>query len=240
MRKRIVAAAALLFVCALASEAQENMYKIELQAKGTSATAISLDQPNLIAGRYVFHAWPDGAFISIAQSAVVKLTRLTGKNNDKIYRIELNPSGTLIAKDMPVLKGSTYVFHSRLGGNLMSVRESDVRQITMLSGDEAFWVIQGLEGESSIDNVAMHGTNKIVQIGTPSERNNTAQAGPGSLSDMNAGPPGISGANPYGNWSYQGTPGVSDAWSPANANMNNGVPTMPAATNGMNPPTMPQ
>ena len=107
------------------------------------------------------------------------------------------------------------------------------------SGDEAFWVIQGLEGESSIDNVAMQGTNKIVELHTGSSRNNTAQAGPGSLSDMN-GPPGISGANPYGNWSYQGTPGVSDAWSPANANMRNGVPTMPAATNGMNPPTMPR
>jgi len=239
MRNRIVAAAALLFACALASEAQQNMYKIELQAKGTSATAVSLDQPNLIAGRYVFHAWPDGAFTSIPQSAVVKLTRLTGPNNDTIYRIELNPSGSLIAKDMPVLKGSAYTFHNRLGGNLMSVRESDVRRITVLSGDEAFWVIQGLEGESSIDNLALHGTNKIVEISTPSARNNTAQAGPGNLSDMN-GPPGISGANPYGNWMYEGTPGVSDAWSPANARMEGGVPTMPAATNGMNPPTMDQ
>ena len=169
-----------------------------------------------------------------------RLPDLSFPNNDTIYRIELNPSGTLIAKDMPVLKGSAYVFHNRLGGNLMSVRQTDVRQITVLSGDEAFWVIQGLEGESSIDNLALHGTNKIVEIGTPSARNNTAQAGPGSLSDMNAGPAGISGANPYGNWSYQGTPGVSDAWSPANATMNGGVPTMPAATRGMNPPTMPR
>lgn len=240
MRNRIVAAAALLFVCALASEAQQNMYKIELAGKGTSATAVSLDQPNLIAGRYVFHAWPYGALTSIPQAYVVKLTRLTGKNNDTIYKIDLNPSGTLIARDMPVLKGSTYTFHNRLGGNLMSIRESDVRKITVLSGDEAFWVIQGLEGESSIDNVAMQGTNRIVEIGTPAARNNTAQAGPNSMSDMNAGPPGISGANPYGNWTYQGTPGVSDAWSPANATMNSGVPTMPAATNGMNPPTMPQ
>ncbi|HKD18648.1 MAG TPA: hypothetical protein VKG23_12340 [Thermoanaerobaculia bacterium] len=239
MRNRIVAAAALLFFCALASSAQQNMYKLQINGAGTSATMVSLDQPNLIAGRYVFHAWPDGAFTSIPQSAVVKLTRLTGPTNDTIYRLELNPSGTLIAKDVPVLKGSTYTFHNRLGGNLMSVRASDVRHITMLSGDEAFWVIQGLEGESSIDNVAMHGTNKIVEINTPSAKNNTAQAGPGSLSDMN-GPPGISGANPYGNWSYQGTPGVSDAWSPANASMRNGVPTMPAATNGMNPPTMPR
>lgn len=240
MRNRIVAAAALLFACALVAKAQQDMYKLELKGKGTSATAVSLDQPNLIAGRYVFHAWPDGAFISIPQASVVKLTRLTGSNNDAIYRIELNPSGTLIAKDMPVLKGSTYVFHNRLGGNLMSLRQSDVQRITMLSGDEAFWVIQGLEGESSIDNLALHGTNKIVEIGTPSARNNTAQAGPGSLSDMNAGSPGISGANPYGNWSYQGTPGVSDAWSPANATMNGSVPTMPAATRGMNPPTLPR
>jgi hypothetical protein len=238
MRNRIVAVAASLFFCALVSSAQQTMYRLKLQGAGTSATMVSLDQPNLIAGRYVFHAWPDGAFTSIPQSAVVKLTRLTGPTNDTIYRLELNPSGMLIAKDVPVLKGSTYTFHNRLSGNLMSVRASDVRHITMLSGDEAFWVIQGLEGESSIDNVAMQGTNKIVEINTPSAKNNTAQAGPGSLSDMN-GPPGISGANPYGNWSYQGTPGVSDAWSPANATMRSGVPTMPAATSGMNPPTMP-
>jgi hypothetical protein len=240
MRNRIVAVAALLFVCALASEAQQNMYKLQLKGAGTSATMVSLDQPNLIAGRYVFHAWPDGAFTSIPQAAVVKLTRITGPTNDTIYRLELNPSGTLIAKDMPVLKGSTYTFHNKLGGNLMSVRESDVRHISVLSGDQAFWVVQGLEGESSIDNVAMHGTNKIVEIGTPAAKNNTAQAGPSSLSDVASGSSGISGANPYGNWSYQGTPGVSDAWSPANATMRGGVPTMPAATNGMNPPTMPR
>jgi hypothetical protein len=82
----------------------------------------------------------------------------------------------------------------------------------------------------------MQGTSQVVSIGAPPETH-TAQAGASSLSSV--GTPGISGANPYGNWSYQGTPGVSDAWSPANATMQGGLPTMPAATNGMDAPTLP-
>src|SRR5262245_30795629 len=216
MRNRVVLAAALMFACALASFAQQNMYKIQLIQQ--SGAMVSLDRPNLIEGKYVFHQWPDGQLASVRQDVVAQIKPLTGPSNDTIYQIELNPSGTMVARDLPVLKGSTYTFHNWLHGTLMSLRASDVKRINVLTSDRAFWVEQGLEGEASIDNLAIQGTNKMVEIGTP-PRQNSAQAGPSSLSSMNGA--GISGANPYGNWSYQGTPGVSDAWSPANANMNN-------------------
>ena len=132
------------------------------------------------------------------------------------------------------------MFHSWNGANLMSLRQSDVKKITALTGDDAFWAAQHAEGESSIaGNLALEGTSRVVEIGTPPAQS-TAQAGRSSLNSVGQGPSGISGAPAYGNWEYQGTPGVSDAWSPANATMNNGVPTMPAATDGGSPPTSPQ
>jgi len=242
MTKRIAVVATILFGLALAVSAQQNMYKIQLKLSGAM---VSLDTPNLIDGKYVFHQWPDGQLASVPATAVAAVSPLTGPRNDTVYQIELNPTGTVVSRDLPVLKNGSYQFHNWMHGTLMSLRQSDVKKINVLTGDRAFWVEQGLEGEAPIDNLALQGTNKMVEIGTPSRQERSQQAGPSSLSSMNgagvpSGPSGISGANPYGNWSYQGTPGVSDAWSPANANMSNGVPTMPAATNGMNPPTMPQ
>jgi len=108
-----------------------------------------------------------------------------------------------------------------------------VAKIGSLTGDQAFWAEQGQAGEALIGNLAMEGTNQVVSIGTPP--GGGSQAGRNSASSLNQGNQGISGA-PQGNWLYQGTPGVSDAYSPANASMSNGVPTMPAATNGGNPP----
>ena len=240
MTRRTGVAAAVLLGFALSLSAQQNMYRIQLKLSGAM---VSLDTPNLIDGKYVFHQWPDGQLTSLPASAVTGITPVTGHRNDTVYQIELNPSGVMIARDVPVLKGNAYQFHSWMHGTLMSLRQSDVKRINVVTGNHAFWIEQGLEGETPIDNLALQGTNKMVEIGTPARQDQSAQAEPSSLSSMNgsySGPSGISGAPVYGNWSYQGTPGVSDAWSPANANMSNGVPTMPAATSAMNPPTMPQ
>jgi hypothetical protein len=158
---------------------------------------------------------------------------LTGGNQDTVYRIDLSPSGSLVARDNPTLKNGLYTFHTWRGGTLMSVRTADVLKITPLTGDQAFWAEQAQFGEALIGNLAMQGGGRVIQLSPPPSQN-SAQAGATSMSSLNGA--GISGAPTYGNWTYQGTPGVSDAWSPANASMRNGVPTMPAATNGMNPP----
>ena len=236
MRTRIGLAALVAFAGALALPAEQKMFKVQLNPTGTM---ISLDQPVLMNGHYVFHAWPDGEQTALRQVSVLKIVPLTGRGQSTVYRVSLIPSGSLLARDMPVLRtDGLYVFHAWRGAELMSLREADVRQVTKLTGDDAFWAIERANGETSIGGtLAMQGTSHVVAIGTPPEAH-TAQAGPTSLSTLNNRNPGISGANPYGNWSYQGTPGVSDAWSPANATMQGGAPTMPAATNGMNPPTM--
>jgi len=235
MRTRIGVAALVFFAGALALPADQKMFRIQLYPTGTM---ISLDQPVLMGGRYIFHAWPDGEQTALRQAVVLRVEPLTGAAQKTVYRIELQPKGSLLARDVPILRtDGLYVFHAWRGAELMSLRQSDIKQVVKLTGDDAFWAIERANGEVSIGGtLAMQGTSKVVSIGTPPETH-TAQAGPSSLSSVNNA--GISGANPYGNWEYQGTPGVSDAWSPANATMQGGVPTMPAATNGMDAPTLP-
>jgi len=228
MSKRF-AACAVLLACAFALEGQQNMFKIELTLGGQM---VSLDEPRLVGESYVFKAWPDGAPTTLKQMRVKRITRLTGKLPDTVYQIDLNPTGFVLARDLPVLKDGVFVFHTWRAGTLTSARKADVRLITPLTGDQAFWAEQRQTGMGVEGNLAMQGTGQVISIGTPPDGG--SQAGRTSASSLQ-GNPGISGA-PQGNWLYQGTPGVSDAYAPANATMSNGVPTMPAATSGSNPP----
>jgi hypothetical protein len=237
MKYRIGVAVVILLASAFALRGQVNMYRIQLNPSGHM---VSLDQPNRIDGKYVFHAWPDGAATSLKQSDVRNITQLTGPAHDTIYQIELVPSGTITARDNPTLRGSTYTFHTWQLGTLMSLRVTDVSRISPMTGDRAFWIEQGLEGGTKTGNLAMQGMNHVVEIGTPAETANSSQAGPRNLNSVGSrgtDNSGISGA-PAGNWTYEGQPGVADAWGPANATVNSpgDVPTMPAATNGGAPP----
>jgi hypothetical protein len=226
MRNRTFVAATLLLVCAFALQAQQSMYKIKLNPSGSM---IALDKPVLMNGKYVFHAWPHGEQTALRQALVTNIAPLTGPQKP-IYQVDLVPSGKLYARDNPTLKGSSYVFHAFRDGALMSLRRSDVQKVTMLTGDDAFWAQQQLDGELAIGDLAIQGGGKVVEIGTPPAVN-SAQAGPSNLNSINGAP--------AGNWQYEGTPGTADAWGPANATMRDGVPTMPAATNGSDAPRDP-
>ena len=46
-----------------------------------------------------------------------------------LYQIDLVPSGKLISRDLPVLKGTNYLLHQYPTGTLLSVRKSTVKQI---------------------------------------------------------------------------------------------------------------
>jgi hypothetical protein len=50
-----------------------------------------------------------------------------------LYQIDLVPSGKLISRDLPALKGTNYHFHQYPTGTLISVRKSTVKQITRMS-----------------------------------------------------------------------------------------------------------
>ena len=233
MRNRTGVIATALLVCALALPAQQSMYRIKLNPSGTM---IALDKPVLLNGKYVFHAWPHGEQTALRQAIVLSVAPLTGPQKP-FYQVDLTPSGKVFARDNPTLKGSTYVFHAYRDGMLMSLRQSDVKKVTLLSGDDAFWAEQRMDGEALVGNLAIQGTSNVVEIGSPPPA--SSQAGPSSLNSVGGGT--INGA-PAGNWSYQGTPGTADAWGPANATVARpgDVPTMPAATNGSNAPTTPQ
>jgi hypothetical protein len=231
MRKHFFLLAALLLACGGVLSAQDYMYKIDLIPSGAM---ISMSQPMLEGGSYVFRSWPDGATSAVPYNMIRNITRLTGNREGLIaYRIDLNPSGMVLARDNPAARGSMYVFRTWRDNTLMSVRAADVKAIITLTGEDAFWAEQAQLGEKRIGTLAMQGNAHVIALDTPANTN-SSQAGPGSISALNGA--GISGAPAYGNWMYQGTPGVSDAWSPANATMTGGVPTMPAATSGMNPP----
>ena len=231
MRNRFVLCAAV-FASALSLEGQQNMFRIELVPTGRM---VSLNEPTLVNGSYLFRAWPDGETTRLPQNVVRKITRITGKYEDTtVYQVMFYGGGFALARDIPLAKNGMFVFHTWRSGTLTSVRKSEVEKIGTLTGDQAFWVEQGQMGEALIGNLAMEGSAQVISIGTPP--GGGSQAGRNSASSLNQGAPqGISGA-PQGNWLYQGTPGVSDAYSPANATMSNGVPTMPAATNGGSPP----
>jgi hypothetical protein len=50
-----------------------------------------------------------------------------------LYQIDLVPSGKLVSRDQPVLKGANYLFHEFPRGTLISLRKSTVKQITRMS-----------------------------------------------------------------------------------------------------------
>ena len=56
------------------------------------------------------------------------------------YQIDLVPSGKLYSRELPVLKGTRYLFHQFPSGTLISVRQSAVKQITKMTPKAAAFV----------------------------------------------------------------------------------------------------
>ncbi len=223
MRYPAAFVAALLAAAGLqAQQGSHDLYRIDLVVTGQG---YALDEPKLVGDVYVFHGWPDGALVRVRKSNVKKITKWT-KNPSQliVYRIDVLPSGHLLSRDEPTPKGNMYVFRTSHDGTVMSVRKADVSKISRLTKAEAFWEKQATLGEVSIGTLAMQG--------------GSSQAGPSNLNAV--GRPGGAPANsaPQGNWIYQGVPGVTDAYAPANATVSTpgDVPQMPAATAGSSAP----
>jgi len=179
------------------NEALLEIYQVDLNPSGT---AFSLGKPVLEGGAYVFKAWPDKAVVHLDQSKVKAITQRTQDIEQMVvYRIDLVPSGRMIARDNPTLKGTTYTFHTWKHGKLMSVRQADVRAVTKVTGLAAFKIQQEERGAAQIGHLPMEG---------------------GSAKVLPASPPPAAAPAPtpmQGNWSYQGAPGVTDAYAPPSA-----------------------
>lgn len=237
MKNRIGLAVAFFLACASLARGQENMFKIDLVPSGSM---VSLNEPVLESGKYVFTSWPEGETTRLKQERVRKISRLTGKRNSTLYQIELIPSGTVIARDNPTLKGNTFVFHTWREGTYTSIRQDIVRSIATVTGDQAFRIEQGLKGAVLTANLPMQGTNQVVVVDTPPTQGRSSQAGPSNLSSVGSGSSGLgtgfySDVRPgqsqaYGNSANDNVVGQTWAYGPANA-----VQSSPGA-----PPQAPQ
>jgi hypothetical protein len=181
-----------------AQEPLLEIYQIDLVPSGS---AFALNKPVLQGDVYVFQSWPEKTTARLPRAKVGKITQRTKDlNREVIYQVDLVPSGRMMSREEPVLKGGTYLFHTYKDGNLVSLRKSDVQKITRLTGIPAFRAEQEEMGAALIGNLPMEGGSFQV-ISTPAD----APAG--------APPP----PPPPGNWIYQGVPGVTDAYAPAQA-----------------------
>lgn len=167
------------------------------------------------------------------------LASLAASAQQAAYQIDLGPSGKVLSKDIPVLKGGAYLFHSYPSGTLMSLRGSQVKGITKITPDPALTNTTGVV--IAIGNLAMQGgssqagaTNaSAVKSKTASNR---PELGEGFYSDLKMGQSLAQDAGRSGDY----TIGRSYAYAPASASQPSpgAPPTMPSATSGANPPTM--
>jgi hypothetical protein len=135
------------------------VYQIDLIPTGH---ALSVGEPRLIGDGYLFYAWPDRRTVKLNKSKVKKIfPRTKDLNQEVVWQIDLLPSGRLIAGEEPVLKGKTYSVKKWQGGNLMSLRQTDVAKITKLTGLDAFKVEQEEKGAARIGDLSMEGTSEV-------------------------------------------------------------------------------
>jgi hypothetical protein len=176
------------------------IYEIDLVPSGS---AFAMNKPVLEGDAYVFRVWPERDVVRLPKARVRGIRQRT-KELDKfaVYQIELLPSGRILAREMPQLKEKSYVFHTWKEGNLMTLRQTDVKQVSYLHGLPAFKAQQEEKGAKLIGNLPMEGGGSVTYFSEP-------PPAPVNPADMAAPPPS--------NWNYDGVPGVTDAYAPANA-----------------------
>ena len=175
------------------------LYQVDLVPTGTG---FAVTKPVLQGDVWVFQVWPDRSTVRLDKSKVKTITPRTKQlQSETAYRIDLAPTGEMFSRDNPVLKGTTYSFHRWRGGDLMSLRQTDVKKITRLTPTEIFQAHLQYFGPKPIGNLPMEG-GTVVNMPEP------AQVAP--VEDP-------SGAQNPSNWIYYGTPGMDDAWAPGNA-----------------------
>ena len=175
------------------------LYQVDLVPTGTG---FAVTKPVLQGDVWVFKVWPDSSTVRLDKSKVKTITPRTKQlQSETAYRIDLAPTGEMFSRDNPVLKGTTYTFHRWRGGDLMSLRQTDVKKITKLTPTEIFQAHLQYFGPKPVGNLPMEG-GTVVNMPEP------AQVAP--VEDP-------SGAQNPSNWIYYGTPGMDDAWAPGNA-----------------------
>jgi hypothetical protein len=179
------------------------IYQIDLVPSGTG---FALSKPVLEGDKYVFIVWPDRATIRLAKERVKSITPRTKEMSTfAVYQIDLVPSGRMISKEAPTLKGTTYTFRTWRDNTLISMRQADVKKVTQLTGLAAFRVQQEERGAKLTANLPMQGTDDVQIINSPPPEPSQASAGASSTSSNGM----------Y--WIYDGIPGMTTGYAPPNA-----------------------
>jgi hypothetical protein len=80
---------------------------------------------------------------------------------ETLYQIDLIPSGKIISRDMPQLKGASYLYHAFPAGTLVSVKKSSVKQIFRMS-PEAAAAVNPRTALTRIDDLPMQGPKQAL------------------------------------------------------------------------------
>jgi len=185
-----------------AAKAAFEIWQVDLVPTGSG---FAVTKPVLEGDAWVFQVWPERDTVRVPKSKIKRITpRSKQLASEVAYRLDLAPSGEVFARDTPMLKGTTYTFHRWRDGNLMSLRQSDVKKVTRLTPTEIFQTHLKYFGPKQIGNLAMEGgTATIIPA-------------PGASNESSAGAY-TGGDHTYSNWIYEGTPGIDDAWAPPSA-----------------------
>ncbi|KAA0254090.1 hypothetical protein FBQ97_01475 [Acidobacteria bacterium ACD] len=190
------------------------IHRIDLNPTGSVFT---MDEPKLEGDYYVCHTLPDRTIQRIRKDRVKKITqRSRDFDKEVVWQVEMEPTGSVLAVEEPVKKGSAYVFTTYKGGTLTTVKQADVKKITRLAGMDAF------KAEELELGLTVMTTNPTFQ-GDGTQNAAPARAG---------GAPAATPAK--GNWTYQGQPGASDAYAPGS-----GTVSRPGDVPKAPPPTAP-
>ncbi|HEY3204234.1 MAG TPA: hypothetical protein VGL03_11290 [Thermoanaerobaculia bacterium] len=170
--------------------------------------------------------------------AVLLACAFAARAEETFYQIDLVPTGKIISRDAPTSKGTTILFHKYPDGTLISMRKSDVKNVTKISAQTA---------------TATNPAERVISIGNLAMQGGSAQAGPTNVSAVagsRGGPelgkgfyanvvPGITQGMPNSLNDYR--VGRTFAAPPGNASQSapGAPPTNPVANTGGNPPTMP-
>jgi hypothetical protein len=176
------------------------IYQVDLIPTGMG---FAVGKPVLDGDVYVFNALPEKQQVRVSKDKVRNITlRIRDLNEEVVYEINLLPTGRMLSREQPKLKNGAWQFHTWKDNNLISMRQKDVREVVVLQGLAAFKAKQEEKGARLIGNLAMQ-DGQYQSVGT-------APPPP----DQAAAPSAPSGAS---NWIYQGAPGITDAYAPANA-----------------------
>ncbi len=175
------------------------VYRVDLVPTGT---AFAMNEPVLEGDVWVFRSLPDRTLERVPKSKVKAVSRWsTDYSKEFVFQVEFVPTGGVLVREEPVKKGTNFVFKTWRQGTLLSMQEADVKKITRLTGFEAFKA-------------------EMTELGVVVLKGETTEAGFNNAAANSPEPAGASsqppGARPgQGNWTYQGTPGSSDAYAPA-------------------------